>query len=1403
MRHAVLLCALALLSQSTVALPYAAAAPQVNAPAGAAPQQRALPPQALPFHGGKNGERPPITPPLVAAQGDPKPAAARRDADAGGAEEMLARPGFELGDTSLVVYFNGTDTDSWREWRATVLDPETGQEQHSQPTSELPRCGEPRRFCRAFGASAGWVLQAGKRYSVTITVTRQDGSEVVSAPSNQAVARRTEVPPEMPASQAAGCGCPNALAASVPGQSVRGVGVNTATGAFHWSQQDFQMASFAVPFQVKRTYSSANQGSGTLGKGWAWTYDARVFPPASGETSVSVRAEDGAQVTYTRNADGSYTRPPGVRSTLTALPDNTWRLTTPGQIVYAFDAAGKLTSITNARGHGVHIGHSAAEWRITDAAGRVVVVSLNAAGLVSKITLPDGRKTQYSYEDGRLSAVQDAQGHTWSHVYAGGVLVKVVDPRGHAQITNEYAAGRVVAQSNADGARTTFEWDAGRQESKVTDPDGVVVFDGYRGNVLVYTQNGNGDAVNTRYSAALDPSLTVDARGNQRERGFDAAGNRTSAIAPEPFSFTERTTYDGRNNPTSLTNGEGHTTQFGHSPYDEVEQETAASGDKTTYQRDSRGLVTRMTDPRGKVTTFGYDQAGNMVARTAPTGARTTYSYDKTGRRLSETKPRGNVPGANPHDFTTKYGYDALDRVRTVHSPGHERPQENVYDNAGQLVRTIDPLERTTLYTYAKVLNRRISVIDPRGSVTKTGYSPAGREISRVDAEGNRATYTYDHRGRLATTVSPRGNAPGADPAQFTTRYFYDNNGNLVRTSRPYPGGGSADVDSGFDALDRRETATDEFGNQSTIRHDNTDNVTSTVDPLGNRTDIDYDANGRPSAVKTAGGGESKVVYDPAGNPLRKVSMTGGTTTWSYNDDGRVVTKTDPRGNAPGADPSAFAVRYGYDVDGNLVATTDPLGNTTRFEYDSNGRVTSSTDANNHVTRYKYDDASQLVAVTGPDGHEPTRYGYGADGSVVSRKDPLGRETEYRHDRLGQLVSVTDPLERTRTFGYDEERNLVKTVNAGRGDAKARTTIETFDSLNRRVRRQLGVDGPVYAYGFDARNRPTSIADPAGVRVQEFDKRDRLTKVTRGDQVYGYTYDRDGNVATRTWPDGTTVSSGFDKAGQLTQLTASGGRAGTTPVTYAFEYDPSGRLRKTTAPGLVTERAYDNAGRLVDMNTHGVAAYQIARDPVGNPTRIITTRGDASETSGYFYDEADRVIAAATAAPACSADNRAATRRQPGPRGSATTPSATGSARSRPGPWVPARRNTTTTTPTSSWRRRPTTRPARSPTTTRATRSGRARTRSATTWTTRSHRPPWRVARRTSVTTATRSGSRRVIARGPGTSTGTGPGSPRTRPAGTCPRRATVRSPRSTTESARTHRTGSAGSPPCCHPPAR
>jgi RHS repeat-associated protein len=1234
--------------------------------AGQAPQQRGIPAGAASNDALAESQRPPVVPPSLEAGGKARRVSGSEVARAAEAApgraftDVLLRPGFVVGDTSLVTYFNLAD-DSFESWRVDLYDTasQTRQESVVLGRDRLGNdgCGDLRRYCKSLGAAEGWQLDAAKQYFVTITGLYPDG-EVPSANSANAQPRTTIDPPAIPDRQAAGCGCSAALGMTDASQAARAIGVNTGTGAFTRNENDLSMESFGIPFSSGRAYSSLNTGASAFGPGWAWAYDLKVTAVDGG---ALVRAEDGSDTLFPADGDG-YQRPAGVRSTLRKAGTG-WELVTRNNIVFAFDAAGRLASILNPRQVGLRFAYTDTSITVTDASGHRAVVKLTA-GLIESITLPDGRRSQYSYTDGLLTKVRDAAGEYWQYRYgAARLLTQVIDPRKVVTLTNEYGdTGRVVRQLDALGAATTFAWDAGKQESKTTDADNVVVWDGYRGNVLLYSQRGNGDTNSHRYDGTLNRNLVVNGNQNQHESVYDPAGNLVQQFAPGK-RFSEKTEYDARNNPTTHVDADGQTWKDVYNEFDELVKSTDPENHSITYTYDSRGLSLTVTDQRGKVSRTenipdGQLNAGLSAALISAEGRRVEYRYDKVGRQVAVTDPRGTVAGAKPEDYTTRTVYDDLDRTVAVYSPDKKDPDRSEYDSAGRLKKSTSAGGVVVSYAYFDNGLPR-ATYEARRTLLFT-YTPAGRRLtSAIDMKHEAdlvTSWTYNAKGLVETVTAPRGNVPGATRADFTTTYYYDHNDNLIQTRRPYPGGQVVTKDYKVDDLDRSTETVDELGRSTTFDRANSGLVTGTKDTLGRTTALSYDRSGRQTGITDSGGAQTKTEYDEAGNKIKSISATGGATTYTYTDDGFLASVTEPRGNVEGADRERFTAHFEYDLAGNQVKSIDALDNVTVTRYDANNRSVSSTDANRHTVRYTYDDDDRTKTVTDArDG--TTRYEYGADGAIEAITDARDNKTKVYYDEAGRLIRSTDPLDRSTYAKYDADGNRTQTLTLGEDrepsdlstkELAKRTIVDEYDIADRLAKRTLGSEGPVYTWGYDAKDRTTSYGDPLGVGEIVYDDEDQIRSVTRkeagrSDEVFAYDYDARGNVSSRQYPDGTKVSYGYDAASRITSMTAPG-------ATWGFGYDEAGRRTTTTLPavtGLSEKRVYDDAGRLTSIGTERtgeavpgvqdpVSTYDLTLDAVGNPTQVRTTRGGVTESVAYRYDEADQITSACYGVASCT-----------------------------------------------------------------------------------------------------------------------------------------------------------------------
>lgn len=1232
------------------------------APAGRGPVKVAQSWRAQPNLGLPKGQRTAVEPPHLKAtppSGDPATGVPRRPlvprAGTGpAATDLSLLPGLAVGDTSLVVYFDAPQT-GWTGGTVTLFaDADHSTEIHHGDFTfdqvNTQQCRTRAMFCFTLSNDTdGWGLVTGTPYVVTVALTAADGTQTVSDFSPASTPRTLPVPPSLPAEQVRGdlgTGSSGRLDAQ---PAIRGAGVNTATGAFTQQGVDGVLASaYVVNVQLTRQYNSNDNSVSLLGAGWSFAYDAKVFPkPGATDGSVVFRAEDGSETVYTRNADGTFASPPGVFSSLTARPGGGWLVKTPGgQQQLTFDAAGRFRSVTDKRGKGVTIGYDAGGQpsTLTDAGGRVVTLTVSSGRLVTA-TLPDRRAIFYSYTGNLLHTVRNPDGAVTTYDYdSSGRLVKITDTLGHVQLTNTYGAdGRVTAEADALGHTTRFEWDATKHESKVTDPDGVVVFDGYLNNVLQYTQIGNRTTVK-RADANGSTAVLGDPSGNQYESAHDANGNTTSTTAIGGATKpTESADYDSSSNTKSTTDARGNTTTYTFNAFDQPLTVKDPLGNTTTFAYDGNGLLTSTTDPLGHATAFTYDAAGDRTSQTDADGNRTTYTFDATGRQLTVTDPRGNVAGADPAAFTTTTAYDGEDRVRRSTDPlGHFRTWD--YDNAGRLHAYTDANGFQSVYDYNDA-DQLVAAHDPDLRVTTYAYTPGGRTQKVTDGAGDATTYTFDDAGRTKTVTAPRGNVAGANPADFTTTYTYDLNGNKTSQSHPFPGSATPAVTQyRYDAQNHLISETDPLGHTASTAYDAAGNPVTITDALGKSRTATYDADNRIVTATDALGHTSTRTYDAAGRQTAQISAGGNRISYSYDAAGRMVSQTSPRGNVAGGDPAAFTTRYGYDAAGNRTSLTDPLGRTSTTVYDAVDNVLKQTDANGHSTTYTYDADSRLITILGPDAKNATQVttnGYDHAGHLITRTNPLGFTQRYTYDAAGRPATTVDELGRVRQYGYDANGNLTSVLTAratSSGDPNTRaanTVTQQFDILDRLVTNTLGTNGPVYSYGYDAADQLTSLADATGQESRQYDAAGRLTGVTGPDGNSSYGYDAAGNLTTRTVPGTGTQTVTYDPDNRPASLT---GPAGT--ATFAFDADSE--VTGITLPGGSRQiRTYDAANRLTTLTDQAPggavqSGYTITRDKVGNPTRLDTTQAGVSHSDAFTYDPADRVTAMCYGTTTCS-----------------------------------------------------------------------------------------------------------------------------------------------------------------------
>jgi RHS repeat-associated protein len=777
----------------------------------------------------------------------------------------------------------------------------------------------------------------------------------------------------------------HALTASVPISDP----VNTLTGAFTESVEDLSLPGTGVPFAWTRSYTSADPTVGRLGPGWTDSY--AVSLAIAGDGDVTLHGDEGQQVEYARQGDGSFVGAPGARSKFEPNPPG-YKLTRQDQVVYLFDAQGRATRIEDRNGEGVTLAYDG-QGRLattTDAANRQVTVSYNASNLVSQVATQDGRSVAFGYTSGRLTSVTDVRGKTWTYTYdAGGRLATIVDPLSHTQVTNVYGAdGRVTSQTDALGKTTTFAWNGSTETATITDPNNHVWKDDYQGEILLSRIDPLTNSTGFGHDGDLNESSVTGPTGEPTSMTYDARGNLLTATAPPSLGGAQKTfVYNARNDPTQITDARGKVTSYTYEADGNVATVTQDGTQVGSYTYDPAGRVLTVTDGNGKTTTNTYfPTTGYLESSTDPLGNKTTYTYDAAGRVLTRVDPRGNCSGCTPANFTWTYTYNAAGQVLTETNPLGQ-VTTHTYDDAGNELTVTDANGKTTTYAY-DAANRLQSVTAPDGGATSYTYDDAGNKLTETDPLNHTTTHTYTAANQLASTTTASG---------AKTTFFYDANGNLVKQVEPrgnVAGANPDDYDTlyTYDAAGRLLTETDPLGNVTTHTNDAVGNELTLTDANGKTTTSTYDGKHRLSTVTAPDGGVTTYTYDPVGNKLtekdprnntttfvyddanRLVSVTkpsGGKTTYGYDPNGNQTSMVEPRGNVAGCGCAAqYTWTYAYDRANRKLSETSPLGHTTSSTYDAVGNLVTRRDAKGHALGWVYDDANRLVQTYAANAYE-------------------------------------------------------------------------------------------------------------------------------------------------------------------------------------------------------------------------------------------------------------------------------------------------------------------------------------------------------------------------------------------------------------------------------------------------
>ena len=548
---------------------------------------------------------------------------------------------------------------------------------------------------------------------------------------------------------------------------------------------------------------------------------------------------------------------------------------------------------------------------------------------------------QYDLLD-RVVWVKDGLDNVTETTYdANGMITEIkttyVDDsvRIHSQRSYD-AADRLVAETDANGNTTTFEYDPQGNTVKITDDnDNGSRFEYDSQDRRTATLNENGHRWQTVYDAAGQAVAQISPDGKKSRFVYDAIGQLSTATSP--LDNTTVFQYDANGNTTRTTDANSNNTDLTFDGFNRVKTTTDSEGQITSYEYDLLGNRTKITDAENHITTFIYDDLGRLTAETNPLGQSTAYTYYQTGQLRTQTDRNGAV---------SHFSYDALNRLTQTDFITDETSETRTYDAFGNLA-TLGNSDVTYSYSY-DANNRLTRKTDGRsGKSLHYSYDTSGNISQKIDYQGTTTTYQYDSSNRLVGL---------SNPDHTRVAYQYDGNGRLL--TRILSSGAKSKYRYDNDG---RLIGLDNFSSSDALVH----SQGFTPDNVGNIVSLTNGAEAIPllydDTYQLSSADDRSYTYDSAGNRLTD-TIGGVTRYFTYDNGNRLLNiRSD---SLLGPVLNAFT----YDANGNRLTKKDGSGTTIEsYIYNQQNRIRSLTNSNGTLS-FKYDPYGYRVEKNGPNG---------------------------------------------------------------------------------------------------------------------------------------------------------------------------------------------------------------------------------------------------------------------------------------------------------------------------------------------------------------------------------------------------------------------------------------------------
>jgi RHS repeat-associated protein len=632
--------------------------------------------------------------------------------------------------------------------------------------------------------------------------------------------------------------------------------------------------------------------------------------------------------------------------------------------------------------------------------------------------------------------------NTTTYVFnADGRLVAENNPLGLKTTLTDNTAGQLTKVTDQTGRSIQFAYNASGFVSSVKNPAGQTTSYGYTGTNLISVTDPAGRITHYTYNATHRMVTETSPTGGVTTTHYNTAGQVTKQT--DPTGLVTTWAYTGTNTKTfGTTTITGPTGSVTREIFTNGQMLTKITADGTpsaatwryTYTSTTFGQ-TSVTDPDGNASTTTYNATGDVTSTTETLGNKTTTTYNSFNEPLVTVDPMG-ITTTDTYDI---YG-DLVKKVVTADSVCKSNcTQTTTYAvctkitctefpflwYGGEVETTVDPLGRKTVDLYDTYGNPYATLRSVTGKteVTKYHYNILGEKT----CESTPAAYAQGYRCSGTTRVAG------------TTSWTYDADGEVILQTNAL----TQTTSTGYDVAHGPADCTAAIAGAAycTVTNSPSGDVTATYydqdgrqvgqvagvgPPTETTTTTAYDvkpgtgscATGVATAtncqVTTNGNGQATVTYlNAATRDIKTVAPGNEVTTATYDGTGHPLTTTTAAG----------ITTDGYDKDGRLTSvsysgTASGYSKPTNvsYTYNADSQQTKMTDGTG-TTSTTYNGWG-LVSSTHNGAGESVGYGYDADNEVTTLIYTDLKTVHRTYNAAGQMTSTTDLAGKKTTFGY-------------------------------------------------------------------------------------------------------------------------------------------------------------------------------------------------------------------------------------------------------------------------------------------------------------------------------------------------------------------------------------------------